>query len=204
MRSLVVMLGLLASFALAEAPAAATELDATVLFDLLGSANAIAVDVPDEVEAILVAGMYGGTPYVWQEASTSGAWSGRRVEVMAGGVSAVGRCDSIAFVRIAFSHEPGRAGGGRFESRCFDGEERLAFAKLHTGGPLFFVGAMAELPLDRWLAFEAMRVGSGVIEKPADAFVFYIYLSTSQALTDVAAPDYDSWSVVSRAYELAR
>jgi hypothetical protein len=204
MRSLVVILGLLASVALAQAPAAATELDATLLFDLLGSANAIAVDVPEEVEAILVAGSYGGETYLWQEASTSGEWSGRRIEVMAGGVSAVGRCDSIAFVRIAFITEPGRPGGGRFESRCFDGEERLAFAKLHTGGPLIFVGATTELPLDSWLAFEAMRVGSGVIERPADAFVFYIYLNSSHDQTDVAAPDYDSWSAVARAFEPGR
>ena len=198
MKVLLAILPCLVSVALAQAPAAATDLDATLLFDLLGSVNAITVDVPEEVQEILVVGMHGGVIQVAQEVSTSGAESGGRAEVTAGGVTAVGRCDSMAFVRIAFI----AGGGGNLGSRCFDGEERLAFAKLHTGLPLFFVGAMTELPFDTWLAFESMRIGSGPIATPAEAFVFYIYLNTSHDRTQVGAPDFDSWSAAARAFDL--
>lgn len=197
------LVAMMTSAALAQAPAAATDLDATLLFQLLGSANAITVDVPDSVLDILVVGMYGGLVQLAVEASTDAGSGARRIEITAIGVTAVGRCDATAFAQIVFVDDDGRRRAGRSTSRCFDGEERLAFAKLHTGLPLFFGGSMTELPLDTWLAFESMRVGRASIDTLADAFVFYVYLNTAQDRTSVGMPEYDSWGAAARAFDRA-
>jgi len=197
------LLATLTSAALAQAPAAATAPDATLLFELLGSANAITVDLPEEVREVLVVGMHDGVVHVAVESSidaTAGPW---RIEVTAGGVTAVGRCAATAFARIVLVDAVGRPGGGRASMRCFDEAEPYLFAKLHTGVPLFFIGSVTDLPLDTWLAFQAMRVGGPTLEVPADAFVFYVYLNTSGERDDVGAPDYDTFAAIARAFDLS-
>jgi len=201
-RACLLLLATLVSAALAQAPAAATPPDATLLFDLLGSVNAITVDLTEEVREVLVVGMHDGIVHVAVESAidaTAGPW---RIEVTAGGVTAVGRCAATAFARIVLADADGRPRGGRSSMRCFDETAPHQFAKLHTGSPLFFVGAVTELPLDTWLAFEAMRVGGPSVEVPADAFVFYLYLNTAGDREALGTPDYGTWVAAARAFDL--
>lgn len=187
--------------ALAQAPATAIAPDATFLFELLGSANAITIRVPEEVREVLVLGQHRGEVHVTVDTTIDVDGAPRQVNILAGGVTAVGRCAATAFARIEVADEDGRPRGGTMNARCFGDEDDLQFAKLHSGTPLFFLGIEAELPLDTWLAFEAMRVGSGIIEAPDDAFVFYVYLDTSDIRGGAGTPVYDSWTAVARAFE---
>jgi len=201
-RVCLLLLATLVSAALAQAPAAATPPDATLLFDLLGSVNAITVDLTEEVREVLVVGMHAGVVHVAVESAIDATAGPGRVEITAGGVTAVGRCAATAFARIVHVDADGRARGGRSSMRCFDEADPHQFVKLPTGSPLFFVGSVTELPLDTWLVFEAMRVGAPPLEVPSDAFVFYLYLNTAGDRQGVGTPDYDTWAAAARAFDL--
>ncbi len=201
-RRLLAALGaVLASTALAQAPAAAIAPDATILFELLGSANAIGIDLPEEVREVLVFGQYRGEVHVSVETAIDANDGPRRLEIVAGGVTAVGRCAATAFARLELTDEDGTVRRGTMSARCFGDEDHLRFAKLHPGIPLFFIGRQHELPLDTWIAFEAMRVGNMPVEVPADAFVFYVYLDTSGVPGAAGTPDYDTWEAAARAFD---
>ena len=187
--ALVAVLGL--GHSLAQVSATSHAINPGLIFDLLGTANAVKVGLSGEVRHVFVAGIRKGEVLV--DAARVVSAESDRLVATAGALTGVLDCPLLLFVDLELLRPSGRAGS---RSRaCLSSE---AGSLVRTGSsPLTNVRGSLELPLNTWLAVEAAGVpaSSSVAEQDdlGESVVFYLYLSSEEgdALPDL--PTYENW-----------
>jgi hypothetical protein len=197
----------------AQARASLRDVDPNLIFELLGTANTVEVELPPEVAGIFVYGMKGEELVVELNRAVAGvdAPRGARLDavVSAGAIAFAdgADCAFLGFARLALREASGREYAINLSRSCIQrGAERSRlFTFIPRTGPLENTVGPVELPLDRWLAFEAF--GVNVAGEPAptggpeEVTIFYLYLDTDDPNQAPEPPSYATWQEIREAYE---
>ncbi|MEX2540802.1 MAG: hypothetical protein WD314_03305 [Trueperaceae bacterium] len=194
------------SVVLAQAPATKTDLEPGLLFDLLGSGNAIELELPDRVLQLFVVGVLNDEALLSLDVDLA-TNPGSRAVVSAGGLNGVGHCAAMSFGRIELTPADGRGGYSSTSTHCLDESSASRFRGMLVPGPLSRAGHDAVLPFDTWLLFEGVLVEQEDIgpvgEEPGKALLYYIYLNSGDLVDMPDRPTYSTWDEIIQAFESA-
>lgn len=207
MRIRTTLLGLLAgcmlSFALAQTPARATDVDPSILFELLGSVNAITIDVPSDVHRLFVMAMHQDEVLLSLDAEVPFSLDPIHASIQGGGLTGVGHCPTMAFARIELARERGRS--VRLQSTCLETPDapQRTVGSILVPGPFGQQGFEVDLPSETWLLFEAARFIDGVVGGggPKDVLAFYVLLRTDDHADPPEPPGFETWEEVQEAFQ---
>jgi hypothetical protein len=197
----------------AQAWASLRDVDPNLIFELLGTANTVQVELPSEVDGIFVYGMKGDelVAELNRAVADAGAPPGTRLDAVfsAGAIAFAdgADCAFLAFARLALQEASGREYAISLSRRCIqrEAEESRLFTFLPRTGPLESTVGPVELQLDRWLAFEAFGVSvpgePAPTGGPEEATIFYLYLATDDPRQAPEPPSYTTWQEIREAYE---
>lgn len=210
MRSVLVLLStVIAAVAVAQAPASPRPVSPDLILELLGTGHAIEIEIPSDVERVLLFGILGGEVRLEQDKMISGQVRAEREGAIiavgsAGALNGGGACAVLAFARIVLVDAEGREFSVGTSGHCLHEETSHAV----RSGPqpvLKRSRGPHDLPLDTWLPLEAVWVWSqgGPIGSPEDlsnVLIFYLYLDTSgDDLPDL--PTFTNWGDIQSAYQ---
>lgn len=179
---------------LAQATATPRAPNPSMIFDLLGTANAVEVRLSGEVRHVFVIAVREGDVVLRadREASAGAA----TVAVTAGALNEAMDCPLLLFAELEFLRDDGCGHSGNRATMCLPLEEVGADRTHWT--PLATFRDSLDLPLGTWLAVEAVGVPTRASIAESDAIgsdvVFYLRLSTTEGNTLPEPPAYDTWS----------
>lgn len=207
-KAFALLITVLATVAVAQAPASPATVSTDLILELLGTGHAIEIQIPSQVERVLLYGIQGDEVRLEQDRIISGqVRTGRgnsiKAVASAGALNGNGGCAVLAFAQIALSDAEGREFLVGTRRHCLHEGTNHAV----RSGPqpaLKLSSARHELPLDTWLPFQAVwfRTDDQPVGTPDDlsnVLIYYLFLDTSgDDLPDL--PAYSDWSELQSAY----
>lgn len=186
------LVGLAFGLAAAQAPATPGSASTDLLFNLLGTANTINIEVPAAAQHLYLAAVLDGETILAHDRSlTERRGQTLTATVTAGALSNANGCPLLLFFHSGLADASGREFATGTSSYCRERTNDIAVRRAHMPSPLLLSRAR-ELPLDTWLALEAVQSEpttswneTGSLE---GMIVFYLHLSTSKETSPPEAP----------------
>lgn len=206
MRRLVIsLLGLALGCAAAQAPATPRTVNPDLIFALLGSANTIAIDVPEGVQHLYLAAMLDGEVVLEDDRALTTRRGGElTATITAGALGPANDCPLQLFFRTGLENADGREFASGTTVRCHLPSDDVPAQPARVSSPLGFLPFARDLPLNTWLAMEAARpqlAGSAFDpESLAGMVVFYLYLSTEDATAPPMPPTFTTMKEIREAF----
>lgn len=200
------LLAVAISFATAQAPATPRATSTNLLFQLLGTANTIEIAVPAEAQHLYLTGMLNGEAVLTHDRSLTERRGGvLNAVVTAGALGNANGCPQLLFAHSSLEDASGNEFAAGTTSTCREQAGDATVRRAHLLPSLNMRGTR-ELPLNAWLALEAVRTGRASdasredLESLDDVVVFYLYLSTSAESSPPAAPTFTTLREISAAF----
>lgn len=206
MRRLVIpLLGLALSLAVAQAPATPRTVNPDLIFALLGSANTIAIDVPEGVQHLYLAAMLDGEVVLEDDRALTTRQGGElTATITAGALGPANDCPLQLFFRSGLEDADGREFASGTTVRCHLPSDDVSVQPARVSSSLGFLPFARDLPLNTWLAMEAARpqtAGSAFDpDSLAGMVIFYLYLSTDDATAPPAPPAFTTMKELREAH----